>query len=572
MLRLTSYIAGFYVPRMVLGLAILVASLLVIGCADSQPEQIYLNTPNGVLIGEEASSTGVVFKGIPYAMPPVGKRRWQHAELSKPWKGARLATQFSPACMQSAPEREGDFFYHSAYQTSEDCLYLNVWMPQRESVKARLPVMVWIHGGALSAGSSAMPIYDGAELAAKGVVVVSVNYRLSIFGFFAHPELTKESMNHSSGNYGLTDQILALKWVQKNIAAFGGDPDNVTLFGESAGALSVNHLLVSPLANGLFHRAIAQSPYLPPLPKLQTAYLGKPTAEQSGLNFMRASGKESVAELRALSAAALLEFAEQQVYFTETVEDGWVIPNQPDQLYEQARQHDIPLLIGFNSGEAYHLKDYIGVYAASIPESERQYRQDVKARYGKLSDTYLDLYPADNLRETVFAPVRDATYGWAAEKVARSYQSSQSEVYFYYFDYQLPWAKKMSMGAFHTSDLFFSFNNIKHNVKYSPNWPDYEPSMAELELADTISDYWVAFAKTGKPMVEGQPVWLPYKAQKKSYMAFTQAAPVPGENLLPGMFELHDQIVAWRQSRREVWWPTNIGLMAPVIQSVEGDR
>ena len=262
-------------------------------------DEVVVNTPQGSLVGEvlgEGAAAISTFKGIPYALPPVGVRRWKPAEPFPTWTGKRNALAFSPDCIQPSLF-DDNFFYLITPQMSEDCLYLNVWAPSG-GTNLSVPVMVWIHGGGLVDGAGSNTFYDGAELARKGVIVVSINYRLGIFGYFSHPELSAESPHQVSGNYGITDQIQALKWVQKNIAAFGGNPENVTVFGQSAGALSIVHLLTSPLSKGLFHRAIAQSPYMTPLPDLRRSIFGKPSAEQHGSCFAEGLGAASLVQLR----------------------------------------------------------------------------------------------------------------------------------------------------------------------------------------------------------------------------------------------------------------------------------
>lgn len=556
----------------------IIAAILIHICFGKLAAAESVQLPGGKLIGTLVSDESpiAVFKGIPYGLPPVGNLRWKHALPAAPWRGERLATQSSPACMQPEIPDVKSMFYHPKPQMSEDCLYLNVWAPRASGVSSDkrasggLPVMVWIHGGSFIEGSGSIPLYDGTELAKKDVVVVTLNYRLNIFGFFSLPELTRDSPHHASGNYGLTDQILALKWVRDNISAFGGDPGNVTLFGESAGALSVTHLLVSPLSSGLFHKAIAQSSGLHPNPKLDVTSFGSLSAHQAGLNRTRSLGELSLAELRDIPANTLLDTIEKEGSFTETIEDGWVIPMQVSTMLEKGLQHDVPLLIGFTSGEGYHLKDYVGVYTAPLPSSEGSYISDVKNRYGHIANEYLKQYPPNNLSEAVFAPLRDGIFGWASEKFAREHEKLTSNAYLYYFDHSLEWAEEKGLGAFHASEIIFMFNNIHKNVKYSPNWPDFKPRRSDIDLADKMSDYWVEFARTGKPNVKGLPEWQPYSKIQQHYMAFRNGRAEPGLDLLPGMFELHEKIVALRKSRNEAWWPYNIGLMAPVLSKSAG--
>ena len=528
--------------------------------------EVIVETPQGVLVGMESEEvTRVrVFKGIPYAVPPIGERRWKPAEPAPGWKGERYAKFCGPACMQLAQStRNPYFFYLPALQDSEDCLYLNIWAPKKSDVSH--PVMVWIHGGGLTEGSASIPFYDGTELAKKGVVLVSIQYRLGIFGYFSHPELTEESPHNASGNYGTTDQIQALKWVQENIAAFGGDPNNVTIFGESAGGLSVSHLLASPLSKGLFHKAIMQSGYLPPMPVLKESRYGLPAAEETGVRIAARTGRESLAELRAMTASQLLSTNSNVVELTETVVDDWVFTEQIFETFEQGKQHDVPLMVGFNSGEGTHLSTYGPGWLPEIPADPVNYIAAVKARYGPLTDEYLALYPLSNRHEAQFGPIRHGSYGWAAEKFAKMTGNVKSKAYLYYFDYTFPWAEKMNLRAFHTSDVLFVLNNVKHNARYT-NWPAYSASELDIKMADRISDYWIAFSKNGVPDVKGQPKWRDYTEQSCHYMAFTNDGPQLGINLDPGVYEFHEKVIAMRRARGDMSWNFfDIGLDAPLL-------
>ena len=527
-------------------------------------ENIILTTPQGRLLGtmSHGSSGRIqVFRGIPYAVPPVGNRRWKPAEPAPKWEGVRQAIQYAPHCIQPSTPKDG-FFSHPLPHMSEDCLYLNVWAP--ESHEGPLPVMVWIHGGNLVAGGSSEPLYNGEQLAKKNVIVVSIQYRLNIFGYFSHPELTEESPKNASGNYGTTDQIEALKWVQENITAFGGDPNNVTIFGESAGGLSVSHLLASPLSKGLFHRAIAQSPYLIPMPALQERCYGKKSAEEMGCDVALSADSKTLAELRNLTADALLRAAEEANFVTETVVDNWVFTAQIFEQFEQGKQHDVPILVGNTSGEAYALESH-GV-TAPMPEDARHYIADVNSKYGALAEEYLSVYPADNLREAVFAPVTDGFYGWAVERFARMTANISASAYLYCFDHPPQWAEDAGLGAFHTAEIPHVFNNIECNVKYSPSWPDYLPSKGEIALAELISDYWVAFATHGIPNVPGKPEWKPYTDESPYIMGFRDGSAHLEINPKPSVYALHEKIVTSRRERGDLGWDImSIGLSAPVL-------
>ena len=307
-----------------------------------------LHVEGGAIADTAPDTQGIrTFKGIPYAAPPVGGQRWRPPQAVPAWSGVRSATEWGARCMQS--NRLGDIDPLNT-RMDEDCLYLNVWTPATSATE-KLAVMVWIHGGSNLNGAGSQPEYDGARLAGKRVVVVTINYRLDIFGFLATPELTKESDTHSSGNYGLLDQIAALKWVQTNISVFGGDPSRVTVFGESAGSLDISALMTSPLAKGLFARAIGESGgALTPI----TAFGPKPlaTGERDGADFVASLGAPSLAELRARPAAELLEaILKKPITYGFGVVDVYVVPEHPAQAFAKGRQNDVPLLVGWNADE-----------------------------------------------------------------------------------------------------------------------------------------------------------------------------------------------------------------------------
>ena len=516
--------------------------LFVCAALNASAQEFVLETLQGKLQGQlsEKNSALRVFKGIPYAIPPTGIRRWRPAEKAPGWQDVRMAKAYGPDCVQAStmgptPHPETSFFYHTPGLSSEDCLYLNVWTPAEKETHGgrKLPVMVWIHGGGYTQGSGSWPLYDGTELARKGVVIVTFNYRLGIFGYFAHPELTKESPHQSSGNYGTLDQILALEWVRDNISAFGGDPNNITIFGESAGAGSVLQLMTSPLAAGLFHKAIAQSGGIfRSLPALTVAHQGKPSAESSGREFANIIGKKTLQSLREMPATTLHNLAREKAYSSAVIIDGWVLTDQIYDVFVQGKQQDVPIIVGFNGDEAYPFRhDRI--------LNKEAYRQDVRKQYGKLADEYLAVYPADDWKRSIERHSGYARFGWTMEGVARMMERVSSEAYLYFFDHKIPGAN----AAFHTAEVSYVFNNEKNAVRYSPNIPALVSRKSDITLANILSDYWVSFAKTGIPAVKALPEWRAYSDTTKHYMEFKEGRAHPLTDMFPGAWALQDKII-----------------------------
>ncbi len=448
-----------------------------------------VKTSNGLVSGIPGGDASIhVYKGIPYAAPPVGPLRWKEPKPAASWDGVRKADKFSPECMQT-PYPKGSVYYVDPLPTSEDCLSLNVWTPAK-SAKDRRPVMVWIHGGALTRGSGDLLVYDGENLAKKGVVVVTVNYRLGIFGFYAHPELTKESDRNSSGNYGILDQIAALEWVQKNIAAFGGDPRRVTIFGESAGSWSVNCLMASPLAKGLFQRAIGESGAdFQPLRKLKEA-------EESGVKLATSMGAHSIAEMREKSAEELLKVGPAIAYPTV---DGWMLPAEVYTIFATGKQNDVPLLVGSNADE------FTSLTAVPANLTPAAFKSQLKTRFGADTEKMLAVYPADTdeqAKASLLASLRDVTFTWQMRTWSRlESKTGKSNVFLYYFSKVTPGPESARYRAFHASEIAYAFNNLTENRP----WGD-----ADRKLADTMSSYWVNFATTGDPNGKGLPKWPKY--------------------------------------------------------------
>src|SRR5262249_14218117 len=367
-----------YMPRRVILSAIaLVISFTIIKLAADNGQVAYaaaadvVRVEGGQISGSAADGVRA-FKGIPYAAPPVGTLRWKAPQPVVPWSGVRQCDAFGPECPQ-APYPSASMYYTPPQKQSEDCLYLNIWTAAQP--RQKLPVMVWIHGGALTRGSGAHAVYDGAALARKGVVLVTINYRLGPSGYLAHPELSAESPNHSSGNYGVLDQIAALKWVQKNIAAFGGNPARVTIFGESAGSWSVNTLVATPLAKGLFQAAIGESgASFQPGMHLKDDRNGLPSAEKVGAAFAKAAGTNSLAPLRAVPAEKIVDLfnndTEGKKFRTQPNVDGWVFPDEIRAIFAGGKQNDVPVIVGSNANEMTTLTT-----PAILPRTLEDYRK-----------------------------------------------------------------------------------------------------------------------------------------------------------------------------------------------------
>jgi para-nitrobenzyl esterase len=458
-----------------------------------------VRTESGIVAGT-ASADGKIraFKGIPFAAPPVGSLRWQPPQPAPPWRDVRSATEFGPRCMQ------GRIYEDMVFRDpgpSEDCLYLNIWTPAT-SADARLPVMVWIYGGGFQAGSASEPRQDGENLAKKGVVLVSFNYRLGVFGFFSHPELTKESPHHASGNYGLLDQAAALEWVHKNIAAFGGDPNSLTIFGESAGSISVSAQMASPLSKGSLKHAIGQSGAVfmltPRTPSVQET-------EQKGTEFAKSFGASTLQALRAMPANQLLEAAlkdkTKRLRFWPNV-DGYFLPESPLAIYGAGTQAHVQLLAGWNADE----QDYTGLLDKQEAAKEN-YEAKVRAKYGKHANEILKLYPGktenqvkDSARDLASDQfIAYSTWKWLDMQV----KTGRSPVYRYRFE-QAPPAPpgEPGRGAYHSADIEYVFETL--------DWKHLPWTADDRKLSDMISSYWTNFAKNGNPNGPGLPEWQGY--------------------------------------------------------------
>jgi para-nitrobenzyl esterase len=528
-------------------LTAMLALLLAIP-ASAQP---IVNAPAGAARGEARSGVNI-FRGLPYARPPVGRGRWRPPVEMRPWRGTRDATGFGPVCVQPQP-RPGSIYYEALPAMSEDCLTLNIWAPANAR---NAPVLVWIHGGALTTGAGRQAMYDGEAIARRGVILVSINYRLGILGYLAHPGLSAESREGVSGNYGLLDQIAALRWINRNVASFGGNPANVTIAGESAGALSVMYLMAAPQARGLFAKAVLQSAYMVSAPELRASRNGGPSAEQIGTVLMGMAGAPDLASLRATSAEALVAAAARTPYFPFPTVDGRYVPDQLVTLFDQGRQARVPVLAGFNSGEIRSLR----FLAPPPPADAAAYEAAIRERYGDLADEFLRLYPAGNLAETMLLPPRDALYGWTAERLAAKQTAAGAPGFLYYFDHGYPAADSLGLHAFHAAEIPYVFGTA---ARAASAWPRAPDTPEERALSDAMLGYWTSFARDGAPRAAGQPDWQPYGGSR-AYMAFA-GAPRPGTHLLPGMYELNEQVMCRRRARGGIPWNWNVGIIAPPL-------
>ncbi|HTY93951.1 MAG TPA: carboxylesterase family protein [Steroidobacteraceae bacterium] len=461
------------------------AAGLLLAVAMHSAQAAVVATQTGQVRGVPADAAGgvTVYRGIPYAAPPTGESRWREPRPPIPWSGIRDASVAAPGCMQGEPKSllpwTAEFLHHGGL--SEDCLYLNLWTPAH-AAGDRLPVLVFIHGGAFTSGSGSVPLYDGTALARRKLIVVTINYRLGAFGFLAHPALTRESVHHASGNYGLMDQVAALRWVHANVAAFGGDPEQVTIAGQSAGAMSVYLLMVSPQAKGLFQRAIVESG------PGALAALGVATgraattplqaAEGVGADFASRRGATTAAELRALGADRLLARPDEgnRVHFGPVV-DGWFLPVDPDTAIAAHAHSDVPLLVGMMADEP---SAFAG-YDASKALASRA--QAVHALDGLLA-------------------------AWA--------RNSTQPVYAYYFEHPIPWPEHPQFGAFHSGELPYVFDNLA--ILDRP-W-----SAVDRRLALAASSYWARFVGHGNPAADSLPAWRAYRPGSLEFMVFGDRA------------------------------------------------
>jgi para-nitrobenzyl esterase len=497
-----------------------------------------VRTHSGPVQGATESGIGV-YLGIPFAAPPIGDLRWRAPQPVAPWKDVLQADKFAPACMQTP--LNSPVLGFEPIPVSEDCLYLNVWTPAK-TPHDHLAVMVWIYGGGFTTGATSLPIYSGENLAKKGVVVVSVSYRVGALGFLAHSELTAEQGGHS-GNYGLLDQIAGLEWVKRNIDAFGGDPHRVTIFGESAGGISVSMLAASPLAKGLFHGVISESggSFAPARLSNEGGENVPPLsiAEHNGAAFLSKLGASSIADARKLPADAIVKASGTGLGGAWPDFDGYVLLGDQYDLYKDGRYNDTPVLIGTNSDEG----------ALFVPNvTAAAFTATVRAGYGDYADKILAAYPAGSDTEALHSArdlFRDSAFGWHtwAWAVLQS-KAGKGKVYVYYFSHRPPYPDTpnfKSWGAAHFSEVAYVFGNF---TKAMP------AADADKALSDEISSYWVNFAKGGDPNGSGLPSWPVFTAANQQVMNLddpSKAIVQPNTDKLQAL----DGYYAWRRAQEE---------------------
>jgi para-nitrobenzyl esterase len=506
---------------------VLIAAFLAALCAAEPPSAA---VTGGQIRGGTLEKGGAFFKGIPFAQAPIGDLRWREPAPVKAWTGVREATSFGAACAQNAGGRMQP-------SSSEDCLFLNIWTPEWPP-SGRKAVMVWFHGGGNYAGTASGNNFDGESLARRGVVLVTANYRLSVFGFFAHPELTKESPHHASGNYGLMDQIAALKWVRDNIAKFGGDPGNVTIFGQSAGAVDVNVLMASPQAKGLFHKVIAESGTVTRVPDdatMKMTGLGAVMSPRSGDTYSDAltlaeaekAGEKllprTLKDLRAKPAEELLKAtAAPRMSIGPAngiIVDGWIFPRPPAEVFAEGQVLRVPLLIGNNSRER-------------TPQvTSEELNAAIQAMYGPVAPRATALYnfaaPADSLYGSTAAQwVVDTMYRCPVVVELNWHAAAGNPGYEYQFDRAAP--GRETAGATHGAEVAYVFGNLSSNY-----------AAADREISSAMQQYWTNFAKTGDPNGAGLPKWPKFDASSRGYIEFTDSGPVAREGLRRAYCDLY---------------------------------
>ena len=518
-----------YYPRMrpkFLFLLFLVFVLFGASMAIAQQAGPLVAVTGGIIRGLLTEDGGAAFKGIPYARPPVGNLRWREPKTVEPWEGVRETTQFSIACTQLSEGWNERFVASSG----EDCLYLNVATPEWP-VKSKHPVMVWIHGGSNLSGDGDDAGFDERTLVHRGIVLVTISYRLGALGFLVHPELADESHHHASGNYGLMDQLAALRWIRVNIEKFGGNPENVTVAGESAGAFDISLLMTSPLAAGLFHRAVGESAAVasfhgPRTKEYATALTGKLAAR------VKAPEKGTIAFLRTLPAVMILK--EMQLatrgdrFGLETSIDGWVLPESPAKVFAKGHSMPMPLLLGSNSLEI------------QGPSEPAEVREAIRSMYGKQAKRALELYGLEGEGVGKSDPIyggpgiqwaTDAMFRCAATEEVMDHSNAGHAAYQYEFQQPKPGERYTS----HASELSFLFGT----------WgKDLQLSSIDVKVSEQMQAYWTNFARTGDPNGEGLPVWPKFTKEVQGYLAFTSSGAVAKTDLRREFCDV------WRQAEK----------------------
>jgi para-nitrobenzyl esterase len=498
-----------------------------------------VRTANGLVSGMPGKVDGIIaFKGIPFGAPPVGELRWKPPQPVASWEGVRAGDKFGAACVQPRqPNRipnNRSVDQPDSPPMSEDCLYLNVWTGA-SAARAKLPVMVWIYGGAYTEGAGSTPHNQGDQLAAKGVVVVTFNYRLGAFGFLAHPELTAESPHHASGNYALTDTLAALEWVKKNIAAFGGNPDNVTIFGESAGAAMSAALVGSPPAKGLFKRAISESGIWMGLNLAPMR--SRESAEQQTVKAATELGAADLKALRAMSTEDVATKLPKQ----GMIIDGWVVPEDLTLTFAKGRQNRVDVISGSNRDE--------GSFAAGLgpPMTAQRWKESATQRWGNLAEVGLAAYPAANDAEANAANNTIFTDNMAY--IMRVFGERQRAIgkraYVYHFVQEPPYAPgARNLGVCHTCEMPYVFDNLA-SVRVFPDSSSPElgaASAVDQKVADITSTYWVNFAKTGDPNGPGLPKWPQIQDAARGPVLHIGAATAVGDSLGAAKVKLYQSM------------------------------
>jgi para-nitrobenzyl esterase len=486
--------------------------------ADSNPT---VKVTGGQIRGEILRQGGAVFKGIPYAQPPVGDLRWREPMPVKPWTGVREATAFGPICAQFV----GALIPNAAQSSKEDCLYLNVWTSELPS-KSRRPVMLWIPGGGNVGGASSQTLYDGESLARHGVVLVSINYRLGSFGFFSHPALTRESPHHASGNQGILDQIAALKWVRDNVASFGGDPDNVTIFGNSAGSLDASVLMTSPLSKGSFRQVIAESGSVVLVGNPRTLQQAEQRGEALAAGWKIPPGA-SAKSLRSVSAADILK-AEPD-YLTDMLRafpnlgitvDGYVVPERPAEVFATGKEHRVALLHGNTSSDQ--------VPGSSPP---KDLKMAVAEAYEPIAQRALKLYggsPDPLYRTSADQWATDTSYRCSAV-LQLAWHAAAGNPSFEYEFARVPPGRE-AIGAIHGTELTYVFGTLDRPLVI-PGFPPQGATAIDKQISEAMQQYWTNFAKTGNPNGGQLPVWPKFDASSRAYIHFTDAGPIAKQGL-----------------------------------------